>query len=133
MNKLKRDSKTTALLVIDLQHGIVGLQTQRTRHSPSWKKQLAQRGQCTVSDELYEILMAAPHTLIAMTAPKLQCDSGQWHRAPCDAAMRGTFSKRWFREASCGSPDRTCRPQAPKRGTARMAPGSAGLPLTDDR
>jgi hypothetical protein len=49
MNKLKRDSKTTALLVIDLQHGIVGLQTQRTRHSPSWKKQLAQPGQCTVS------------------------------------------------------------------------------------
>lgn len=28
MNKLKLDSKTTALLVIDLQHGIVGLQTQ---------------------------------------------------------------------------------------------------------
>ena len=28
MNKLKRDSKTTALLVIDLQHGIVSLQTQ---------------------------------------------------------------------------------------------------------
>lgn len=28
MNRLKLDSKTTALLVIDLQHGIVGLQTQ---------------------------------------------------------------------------------------------------------
>jgi nicotinamidase-related amidase len=28
MNEFKLDSKTTALLVIDLQHGIVGLQTQ---------------------------------------------------------------------------------------------------------
>jgi len=72
MNKLKRDSKTTALLVIDLQHGIVSLQTQPYPAQSIVEKAAGATGQCLFLHELYEILMAAPHTLIAMTAPKLQ-------------------------------------------------------------
>ena len=49
MNKLERHSKTTALLVIDLQHGIVGLQTQPYPAQSSVEKAAGATGQCTVS------------------------------------------------------------------------------------